>query len=194
MIGEVLQQAGSRPAAAAETMETGNSCSASILYRNLHSEGATDAAHPLPPVSGHHKFIRIQRQIRGEHAYSSIGPAAESFKCGSFEDDKNCNANRIQLVEDAAELMVSTTSFTRSDWICTSCDVGHKLLPRRRNKPQWNKVGKLVILADQNFPAALPSTGEKCPAIIRVEGGLLSERGDLFSLLRDFTLLREVCS
>jgi hypothetical protein len=89
---QFLQHAGSRPNAAAattagETMDTGNSGSASIPYRNFHSEGAADGAHPLPPVSGRHEFIRIQRQIRGEHAASSIGPAAESFKCGNFEDD-----------------------------------------------------------------------------------------------------------
>jgi hypothetical protein len=194
VIREVLQHAGSRPpvaaaATAGETMETSNTGSASIPYRNFHSEGAADGTHPLPPVSGRHEFIRIQRQIRSEHAASSIGPAAKNFKCSSFEEDKNCYANRIQLVEDAAELMVSTTSFTRSDWICTSCDVGHKLLPCRRNKPQWNKGRKLVILADHNFPAALPSIGERCPAIIRVECGLLSELGDhFFSMLRDFTL------
>ncbi len=74
VIGEVLQQAGGRPS--------------TIPYRNFHSEGAADGAHPLPPVSGRREFIRIQRQIRGEHAASAIGPAAESFKCGSFEDDK----------------------------------------------------------------------------------------------------------
>ncbi len=78
----------------------------------------------------------------------------------------------------------STHSRVYSD--CTSCDVGHKVLPLRSNKPQWTKGRKLVILADQNFPASLPSTGKKCPAIIRVEGGLLSEL--FYSLLRDFTL------
>ncbi len=85
--------------------------------------------------------------------------------------------------------MVSTTSFTRVDWICTSCYVGNKLLPRKRNKPQWTNGRKLVILSDQNFPAALQSMGEKCPAVIHMEGGLLSELGDFFySLLLDFTL------
>jgi hypothetical protein len=39
------------------------------------------------------------------------------------------------------------------------------------------------------MPAAMPSLDEKCPAIIRVEGALLSELGDIFySLLRDFTM------
>jgi hypothetical protein len=70
-----------------------------------------------------------------------------------------------------------------------SCDIDHKLMPKKRNKQQWTRGRKLVILTDQNFPAALPSLDGKCPAIIRVEGGLLSELGDFFySLLKDFTL------
>jgi hypothetical protein len=113
----------------------------------------------------------------------------KNFKCGSFHDDNSSYSNWTQLVEDTTELMVSTTSFTRVDWIYTSCNLGNKLLPRKRNKPQWTNGRKLVILSDQKFPAALPTMGEKCPAVIRVEGGLLSELGDLFySLLRDFTL------
>jgi hypothetical protein len=95
----------------------------------------------------------------------------------------------VNVQENSVELMVSSTSFSRVDWVCISCDVGHKLLPKKRNKPQWTKGRKLVILSDQNMPAAMPSLGEKCPAIIRVEGALLSELGDIFySLLRDFTL------
>ncbi len=46
-----------------------------------------------------------------------------------------------------------------------------------------------MILTDQNFPAALSSLDRKCPTVIHVEGGLLSELGDFFySLLKDFTL------
>jgi hypothetical protein len=113
----------------------------------------------------------------------------DSFSCGSFVDDNLSSTNRVNVQEDSVELMVSSTSFSREDWVCSSCDVGHKLLPRKRNKPQWTKGRKLVILSDQNMPAAMPSLDEKCPAIIRVEGALLSELGDIFyALLRDFTL------
>jgi hypothetical protein len=88
VIGEVLQQAGtSRSAPATDNMETSQYGSASIPYRNFHSEGAADGAHPLPPVSGRHDFIRIQRQIRGEHSTSGTGPTVDKFRCGSFEDD-----------------------------------------------------------------------------------------------------------
>jgi hypothetical protein len=75
------------------------------------------------------------------------------------------------------------------DWVCLGCESGHKLLPKKRNKSQWTKGRKLVILSDQNMPASLPSKNDLCPAIIRVENGLLCELGDLFfSLLKDFTL------
>jgi hypothetical protein len=97
--------------------------------------------------------------------------------------------NKSFTTEDAAELLISSTSFSRSDWICMSCDIDHKLLPKKLNKQQWTRGRKLVILTDQNFPAALPSLDRKCPAVILVEGGLLSELGDFFySLLKDFTL------
>jgi hypothetical protein len=199
VIGEVLQQAGGsgRPDGAApssgnnqsnqEAMDTTGR--ASVPYRNFHQEGAASGANPPPPSNGRYEFIKIQRAIRGEHATSGEGPKVDSFKCGSFIDDNLSSTNRANVQEDTVELMVSSTSFSREDWVCISCDVGHKLLPRKRNKPQWTKGRKLVILSDQNMPAAMPSLDEKCPAIIRVEGALLSELGDIFySLLRDFTL------
>ncbi len=52
VIGEVLQQAGtSRSAPTSDNMETSQSGSASIPYRNFHSEGAADGAYPPPPQS-----------------------------------------------------------------------------------------------------------------------------------------------
>ncbi len=83
-----------------------------------------------------------------------------------------------------------------------AADQLHQLLPfglglhELRHRPQAHaKEEKQAAVdqgeetGDQNFPAALPSLDGKCPAIIHVEGGLLSELGDFFySLLKDFTL------
>jgi hypothetical protein len=155
VIGEVLQQAGtSRTSPATERMETSQSGSAGIPYRNFHTEGAANGAHPLPPVSGRREFIRIQRQIRGKHATSGTGPSVDQFRCGNFEDDGTSFENKSFTTEDAAELLIGSTSFSRSDWVCMSCDIDHKLLPKKRNKQQWTRGRKLVILTDQNFPAA----------------------------------------
>jgi hypothetical protein len=90
--------------------------SASIPYRNFHSGGAADGAYPLPPVSGRREFYRIQRQIRGEHFTSGTGPAVDKFRCGSFKDDGCSYDTKAFTTEDAAQLLISSTSFSRSDW------------------------------------------------------------------------------
>jgi hypothetical protein len=47
----------------------------------------------------------------------------------------------------------------------------------------------MIVLSDQSMPAVLPSVNSLCPAIIRVEGGLLWEIGDAFcNLYSDFAL------
>jgi len=187
VIMNVLNQAGSSNNQL-ENMEV-NPGNASVTYMNFHSEGAADGAHPLHPPSGRYDSIKIQRSIRGEHAASGTGPKVDRFTCGSFYNDGPAPILRADLQEDSAELLISTTSFSRMDWVCLGCESGHKLLPKKRNKSQWTKGRKLVILSDQNMPASLPSKSDLCPAIIRVEGGLLCELGDLFfSLLKDFTL------
>jgi hypothetical protein len=78
------------------------------------------------------------------------------------------------------DLIISSTSFTREDWVCTSCDKGHALLPLRYEKDLWEGGRKLIFLTDQNMPAVLPSKKEMCPIIIRIDGGLLRELGTTF--------------
>ncbi len=186
VIMNVLNQAGTAGSSShnqQESMEVipGN---ASVTCMNFHSDGAADG-HP----SGRYESIKIQRSIRGEHATSGTGPKVDRFTCGSFYNDGPMQILRADLQEDTAELLISTTSFSRMDWVCLGCETGHKLLPKKRNKSQWTKGRKLIILTDQIKPACLPSRDDLCPAIIRVEGGLLCELGDLFfSLQKDFTL------
>jgi hypothetical protein len=187
VIMNVLNQAGSSNTQP-ENMEV-NPGNASVACVNFHSEVAADGAHPLLPPSGRYDSIKIQRSIRGEQAASDTGPKVDRFTCGSFYNDGPAPILRADLQEDSTELLISTTSFSRMDWVCLGCESGHKLLPKKRNKSQWTKGRKLVILSDQNMPASLPSKNDLCPAIIRVENGLLCELGDLFfSLLKDFTL------
>ncbi len=164
-----------------ENMEV-KSGNASVAYVNYHSEGAAAGAHPLHPLSGRYESIKIQRSIRGEHAASGTGPKVDRFTCGSFYNDGPMDITWADLQEDTAELLISTTSFSRMDWVCLGCETGHKLLPKKRNKSQWTKGRKLIILSNQNMPACLPSKDDLCPAIIRVEGGLLCELETFSSL------------
>ncbi len=123
----------------------------------------------------------VQRRIRGEHATLGLGPGADMFECGSFfsmEDD--LRLQRASVRENKNDLIISSTSFTREDWLCTSCDTGHTLLPLRYENYLREGGRKLIFLTDQNMPAVLPSKKEMCPIIIRIDGGLLGELGTSF--------------
>jgi hypothetical protein len=37
---------------------------------------------------------------------------------------------------------VTTTSFSRNNWCCIACSVSHAILPRKRNKVQWEGGGR----------------------------------------------------
>jgi hypothetical protein len=93
--------------------------------------------------------IMVQRRIRGEHAALGLGPGADMFECGSFfsmEDD--FRYQRACIRENKNDLIISSTSFTREDWVCTSCDKGHALLPLRYEKDLWEGGRKLIFLTD----------------------------------------------
>jgi hypothetical protein len=82
-----------------------------------------------------YKEIMVQRRIRGEHAALGLGPGADMFECGSFfsmEDD--CRFQRACIRENKNDLIMSSTSFMRENWVCTSCDKGHTLIPLRYEK------------------------------------------------------------
>jgi hypothetical protein len=77
--------------------------------------------------------------------------------------------------DDVNSLSVSSLSFNPVTWKCSSCPNNHSVLEAN------NKGGRCVIvLADQNFPAVLPSAENLCLVIIRLESGSLDELIDLF--------------
>ncbi len=146
-------------------------------YKNLR-QGAGAASSKKSVM---YEEIMVQRRIRGEHAALGLGPGADMFECGSFfsmEDD--FRYQRACIRENKNVLIISSTSFTREDLVCTSCDKGHALLPLRCEKDLWEGGRKLIFLTDQNMPAVLPSKKEMCPIIIRIDGGLLRELGTTF--------------
>jgi len=110
-------------------------------------------------------------------------------ECGSFYNDGDFRICRAVLSEDLPKRIIMSTSFDPATWNCVSCEEGHSILPRERNVRQWGAGRKVIILADQGFPAVLPASGTDCMAIIRVEGGSLSELTNaLCSLLNGFSL------
>ncbi len=114
------------------------------------------------------------------------------LECGSFYHETDYRIHRAVVHEDMWSLIVKSASFARQDFTCLSCLSGHKLLPKRRNLPQWEGFGKLIILTDQNFGAVLPMEGNKCPIVVRVGGGgWLHEIGDAFLEFMDEHTLPE---
>jgi hypothetical protein len=104
----------------------------------------------------------------------------EGFDCGSFYmagDNRSLYAN---MEENTNELLVSSTSFNRFNWECTSCEVRHDLLPLRHERYEWEGGRKLFIISDQNMPPMLPSKKGMCPAVLRIDGGHLRELGTTF--------------
>ncbi len=148
------------------------------VYKNLRRpSGDRD---PDMRKTAKYDEIMIQRKIRGKHESVNSGPGVEGFDCGSFYmagDNRSLYAN---MEESTNELLVSSTSFNRFNWECTSCDVRHDLLPLRHERYDWEGGRKLFIISDQNMPPMLPSKKGMCPAVLRIDGGHLRELGTTF--------------
>ena len=143
------------------------------------TEGAVSDAHPLPSPSGRYNSIMINRDIK--YSQSVLGGGTYSglkLECGNFYSLEDFRIHRATVHEDMSSSIVKSTSFEKENFVCLSCNSGHKLLPRKRNKGQWEGGRKLIVLSDQNFGPVLKMSENNCPVIIRVEGGWLSEIGD----------------
>jgi hypothetical protein len=92
---------------------------------------------------------------------------------GSFFNKGDNRVLRSVYREDVSKLSISSLSFNPVSWKCASCPNNHSILE--------GKGGRcVIILADQNFPAVLPSAENRCMAIVRLEHGSLDELIDLF--------------
>jgi len=69
-------------------------------------------------------------------------------------------------------MSVSSLSFNPVKWVCSSCPASHPVF----GEGDANRA--VIVLADQNFPAVLPSCENKCLAIIRLEKGCLDDLVD----------------
>ncbi len=148
------------------------------VYKNLrHPSGDRD---PDMRKTAKYDEIMIQRKIRGEHEAVNSGPGVEGFDCGSFfmaGDNRSLYAN---MEESTNDLLVSSTSFNRFNWECTSCETRHDLLPLRHERYDWEGGRKLFIITDQNMPPMLPSKKGMCPVVLRIDGSHLRELGTNF--------------
>jgi hypothetical protein len=96
-------------------------------------------------------------------------------QCGSFFNKGDNRVLRSVYREDVNSLSISSLSFNPVTWKCSSCPTSHSVL-----EPNSKGGRCVIVLADQNFPAVLPSGENRCLAIIRLESGSLDELIDLF--------------
>ncbi len=130
----------------------------------------TDLA--LPQATERCKLIRINRDLKNQPTILGNSDAKSSlYSLENFHSVKDGRLYRSILVEDMESFRVTTTSFSRDNWCCIACSVSHAILPKKRNKIQWEGGSEDIFLADQCLPAILPTEDSSYPAILRVEGG-----------------------
>ncbi len=119
----------------------------------------------------------IENKKKKEKA-GTIGGIASGqgpLECGSFYNKGDNRVLRSVYKEDVSNLSVSSMSFNPVTWKCTACPSSHSIFEASV------KGGRTVIvLADQNFPAVLPSSENRCLSIIRLDQGGIDELIDLF--------------
>ena len=145
------------------------------LKKTIPVNLAIPAEADVSPSENYSKIISSILLKRRPGAIGGTGPdqLLPVSECGSFFNVGDNRVVRSVIKEDIVNLGISSMSFNPVSWICVACPKKHSVL---------DGVGGrrlVIVLADQNFPAVLPSASGKCLAIIRLEQGRLDEIADL---------------
>ena len=128
----------------------------------------------VPPKS-YEAIIENKKRKEKAGTIGGIASGQGPLECGSFYNKGDNRVLRSVYKEDVSSLSVSSMSFNPVTWKCSACPSAHSVFEANA------KGGRTVIvLADQNFPAVLPSSENRCLSIIRLDQGGLDELIDLF--------------
>jgi hypothetical protein len=128
----------------------------------------------VPPKS-YEAMIKNKKKKEKAGTIGGIASGQGPLECGSFYNKGDNQVLRSVYTEDVSSLSVSSMSFNPVTWKCTACPSSHSVFEANV------KGGRTVIvLADQNFPAVLPSSENRCLSIIRLDQGGLDKLIDLF--------------
>jgi hypothetical protein len=144
-------------------------------------------ANPLPPKKSdpiepdavpsrsYEAIIENKKKKEKAGTIGGIASGQGPTECGSFYNKGDNRVLRSVYKEDVSSLSVSSMSFNPVTWKCTACPSSHSIFEANA------KGGRTVIvLADQNFPAVLQSSENRCLSIIRLDQGGLDKLIDLF--------------
>ncbi len=76
---------------------------------------------------GRYSVARIQRSIRTTYEPCGDRPAADFYTSRIFYSKEDGRILKADFDVDSRDLLVTSTSFNRSDWSCISCDALHKI-------------------------------------------------------------------
>ena len=140
------------------------------------------AAEPPATPSATYKAIMGGRCAKNSNSIlSGTGTVKSQKNCGSFFNQGDNRVLRSVYKENVATLTVSSLSFNPVSWECSACPKKHSILGGGGgNDFSSNEGGRtVIILADQNFPAVLPTASGSCLAIIRIDQGKIKDLVDL---------------
>jgi hypothetical protein len=140
------------------------------------------AVEPPATPSATYKAIMGGRSAKNSNSVlTGTGIAKSKTNCGSFFNPGDNRVLRSVYKENVATLTVSSLSFNPVSWECSACPKKHSILGGGGgNDFSSNEGGRtVIILADQNFPAVLPTASGSCLAIIRIDQGKIKDLVDL---------------
>ena len=169
------------------TSDTGSGNSNANLNKVPSGVKLPNFANPLPPKKpdsiepdavppkSYEAIIENKKKKEKAGTIGGIASGQGPLECGSFYNKGDNRVLRSVYKEDVSSLSVSSMSFNPVTWKCTACPSSHSVFEANA------RGGRTVILlADQNFPAVLPSSENRCLSIIRLDQGGLDELIDLF--------------
>ncbi len=107
-----------------------------------------------------------------------ITSGQDPVECGSFYNSSDNRVARSVYKEDLLSMSVTSLSFNPKNWMRTACPKSHSVVEEGgRGGVDGRPV---IIVTDQNFPAVLPSAGNRCLAIMRMEQASTDDLADMF--------------
>jgi len=131
------------------------------------------AVRKKPIIPGEYYAIQNARKMMRTVPDLNGGYPTANTQPGSLFPDNDSRIDICNVTFDIKAKQVTSYSYDPEKMSCHCCG---EFLAR-----QGDKAGRQTfVLADQNFPASLPSdnTGPKCIKILRIEGGRLGELAD----------------
>ena len=163
--------------------EAKNSGAASAEFRpsvpsrgDTHTDMEESAAPPQMNIPGEYYAIQNARRLQRTMPNINGGYPAAPTMPGSFFMPGDNRENIAHVTFDIEANQCVSTSYNSVEMSCHCCGTF-------MGSPGDTSSGRQTfVLADQNFPAALPSdnSGAKCLKILRVEGANLGELADKF--------------